>query len=65
LRFISKVTEGSRQNNGDEGIDSEPVRKAGDNFLNKKLDSEGDTILTIVFRIISYKTLSLERRESG
>jgi len=52
----------SRQNNGNEDIDTEPVRKVGDNFLNKKLDSEGDTVLTIVFHIISYKTLSLEER---
>jgi hypothetical protein len=40
------------------------TRKASDEILDKKLekmfDSGDDTILTIVFRIISYKTLSLE-----
>ena len=45
------------------------TRKAGDEIPDKKLekmlDSGGDTILTIVFRTISYKTPSLEGRESG
>ncbi|MGB6874310.1 MAG: hypothetical protein WBE46_09335 [Dehalococcoidia bacterium] len=45
------------------------TRKAGDEILDKKLekmlDSGGDTILTIVFCTISYKTLSLEGRGSG
>ena len=44
------------------------TRKAGDEIPDKKLekmlDSGGDTILTIVFRTISYKTPSLEGRES-